>query len=71
MYRRKVGVFEDRELWNEAQEQVRRFGLEAPIFAAMEADRMLEQGDVDGVHTWCMILRRTRLLLSRGGEPVH
>ncbi len=35
---------------------LKRHGDTAPIFAAMEADRLLEAGDLDGAATWRRIL---------------
>ena len=38
--------------------------MDAPIHAAMNADAMLEKGDVDGYAVWKRILRAVGELLS-------
>ena len=39
----------------------------APIFAAMEADRMLDEGDLDGAAHWRLVLRAIRGVTEPGG----
>lgn len=60
-----MASFTEPELWAKAAERVRRHGPDALIFAALKVDRFLEQGDLDGLHHWCVILRRTNLLLEQ------
>ena len=51
------------ELWGCAQEMIRQHGFDAPIFAAMRADELLEAGDRDGSATWRLIVHRINGLL--------
>ena len=45
---------------------IREHGDRAPIFAAMEADRLSEAGDLDGAARWRALLAAARRML----EPV-
>ena len=48
-----------------------RHGADAPIEAAMNADAMLEKGDMDGQRIWLRILEAVRELLDmRSGEAL-
>jgi hypothetical protein len=44
-------VTSDRDTYHAAFDYLEQHGDTAPIFAAMEADRMLEAGDLDGAAT--------------------
>ena len=46
------------ELWACANECIRQHGLDAPIYAEMRADELLEQGDLDGAQNWRLIVHR-------------
>ncbi len=46
---------------------VKRHGEDAPIEAAMQADAMLEKGDLDGYTVWKRILRAVEEL--QGTDP--
>ena len=48
---------DDKEIYRSAKLLIDRHGDDAPIHAAMRADQMLEQGDLDGLATWNRILR--------------
>ncbi len=53
---------------------IKRYGLDAPIHAAMRADAMLEAGDLDGLAVWKHILRAVEELQGakpNSGEAVH
>ncbi|MCH7936252.1 MAG: hypothetical protein IH994_04060 [Proteobacteria bacterium] len=50
-------VTDDKEIYRSAKLLIDRHGDDAPIHAAMRADQMLEQGDLDGLATWNRILR--------------
>ena len=52
------------ELWACANEAIDQHGLDAPIFAAMRADQLFEEGDEDGARTWRLIMRRVNELLQ-------
>jgi hypothetical protein len=44
-----------KDVWIAANEVIRMFGLDAGIQAAIRADHLLVQGDVDGYNAWrCM-----------------
>ena len=56
------------ELWACANELVRQHGFDAPIQAAMRADELLENGDLDGARHWRLIVHRINELLAAPGE---
>ena len=63
-------ILEDWELWACANEAIRQHELDAPVFAAMRADALLEKGDLDGARTWRLIVARINELLKRpAGAP--
>lgn len=65
-------VTEDIDVWRAANLLVDRHGEEAPVHAAMRADELLTQGDVDGQRIWKRILRAVEeLLRGRGDDPLH
>ena len=47
----------DLDIYRSAQVLVKQHGQDAPIEAAMQADAMLENGDLDGYAVWKRILR--------------
>ncbi|MFC7499038.1 DUF6961 family protein [Enterovirga sp. GCM10030262] len=59
------------ELWACADEAIRQHRLDAPIFAAMRADELLEQGDQEGARTWRLIVTRINGLLSQPAGAPH
>ncbi len=64
----------DLDIYRSANNLVRRHGTEAPIHAAMKADAMLENGDVDGQRVWLRILAPVNELLDTqlgDGAAVH
>jgi hypothetical protein len=58
-------VLTEWELWACADEAIRQHGLDAPVFAAMRADKLLEQGELDGAANWRMIVTRINQLLAK------
>jgi len=63
---------EDIDIWRAAKLLVDRHGDEAPIHAAMRADELLADGDVDGQRIWKRILSVIEeLLRGRGDDPLH
>jgi hypothetical protein len=58
-------VLSEWELWACADEAIRQHGLEAPIFAAMRADKLLEDGEIEGAANWRMIVTRINQLLAK------
>ena len=53
------------ELWACANEYIRQHGVDAPIHAAMRADELLENGDIDGSGNWRAIVKRINQLLAK------
>ncbi len=58
-------VLTEWELWACADEAIRQHGLDAPIFAAMRADKLLEEGEIDGAANWRLIVTRINQLLAK------
>jgi hypothetical protein len=52
------------ELWACAHHYVKKHDVDAPIVAAMQADELLDAGDVDGVRNYQAIIRRINKLLE-------
>ena len=52
------------ELWSCANHYIRQHGEDAPIVAAMRADELLAQGDLEGSRTFQSIVRRINQLLE-------
>lgn len=50
----KGGVLTERDVWISANMYVKRYGEDAPVHAAMRADELLAEGDMEG----CMAFRR-------------
>ena len=48
---------DDEDIYRSAKLLINRHGYNAVIEAAMIADKMLEQGNLDGLATWNRILR--------------
>ncbi len=50
-------------------------GADAPIFAAMQADKCLEAGDLDGKVVWMQVIRAIEELTNtdtpEAGQSVH
>ena len=64
----------DLEIYRSAKLLIDRHGDDAVIEAAMMADKMLEQGDLDGLATWNRILRAIEELRAGKrpeGEKLH
>ncbi len=62
----------DIDIWRAAKLLVDRHGDEAPLHAAMRADELLAEGDVDGQQIWKRILSAIEeLLRGRGDDPLH
>ena len=64
----------DLDIYRSAQILVKRHGQDAPIYAAVRADAMLEKGDLDGYAVWKRVLKAVEELQSVEsveGERVH
>ena len=63
---------EEKDIWQAAKLLVDRYGDEAPVQAAMRADALLAEGDIDGQAIWKRILSAVEeLLRGRGDDPLH
>jgi hypothetical protein len=58
-------VLPDWELWACAQHYIKRHLDDAPIHAAMRADELLAEGDLEGARNFQAIFRRINQLLER------
>ncbi len=62
------------DIYRSANLLVKRHGAEAMIHAAMNADAMLDRGDLDGQRVWLRIIQAIEELLQRqpeAGELQH
>ena len=57
----------DRDIYRSAKLLIDRHGDEAPIHAAMRADKLLDQGDLNGERVWLRIVKAVGVLLD--AEP--
>lgn len=57
----------DLDIYRSAKLLIHRHGDHAPIFAAMQADRCLENNDFDGKATWLRVIEAIKQLLDK--EP--
>ncbi len=65
----------DLDIYRSAKLLIDQHGEDAPIFAAQQADRCLEAGDLDGKAVWMRVIVAIKELQDRGppavGQPVH
>lgn len=66
-------MISDWELWACGNSYIKRHQEDAPVFAAMRCDELLEQGDVAKVRTFQAIIERIHKLLQQSAsrESVH
>ncbi len=67
-------VTSDLDIYRSAKLLIDRHGAAATIHAAMNADAMLERGNLDGQRVWLRIIRAIEELLQRqpkAGEVQH
>ncbi|MEQ8639731.1 MAG: hypothetical protein RIE31_03850 [Alphaproteobacteria bacterium] len=57
------------DVWRTASTLVAAHGEDAVIMAAQNADRHLEQGDMDGVAVWKRVLAAIRELQDQSPPP--
>ena len=57
-------VITDIDIYRSANELIEQHGEDAPLHAAMRADELLENGDLEGKAVWVRVLRATEYLLS-------
>ncbi len=55
----------DLDLYRTANVLVKHHGQDAPIHAAMRADALLDEGDLDGYAVWKRIIKAVEELLSK------
>ena len=64
----------DLDIFRSANLLIKQHGQDAAIHAAMNADAMLDKGDLDGLAVWKRILRAVEELQGvapKPGEAVH
>lgn len=59
------------ELWACANHYIREHGEDAAVLAAMRADELLAEGDLDGSRTFQSIVRRINELLEGPSGALH
>lgn len=67
-------MLSDLDLYRAAAVLVKGYGEDAPAMAAMRADAMLEEGDLEGYEVWRGILKAVEELLrveTGDGERVN
>ena len=67
-------MISDLDVYRSAKLLIDQHGDEAPIHAAMEADAMLDKGDLDGAAVWRRIVGAINELLEErpgDGQLVH
>ncbi len=66
---------DDLDIYRSAKLLIDQHGEDAPIFAAMQADKCLEAGNLDGKATWMRVIGAIKELTNtdspEGGRPVH
>lgn len=56
----------DLDIYRAALDYLEQHGDAAPIFAATEADRLLEDGDLDGAATWRQVVNVIHEMMESG-----
>ena len=59
------------EQWALAHHYVKAHGSEAPLVVALRADKLLEEGEVLGAHTYVAIKRKCEQFLSPSSQKLH
>ena len=59
------------DIWRSAKLLIGQHGDEAPIFAAMRVDELLEASDLDGYTVWKRVLKAVEELLDKGPPGKH
>jgi hypothetical protein len=62
-------VLPEWELWACALQFIKLHSVDAPIHAAMRADEMLAEGDLEGAKNFQAIVRRINQLLEQPRAP--
>ena len=65
----------DLDIYRSAELLIDQHGEDAPIFAAMQADKCLAAGDLDGKATWMRVIGAIQELLDQqppsSDTPLH
>ena len=61
-------MISDREIWQAASAMVKRYGEDAATEAAMRADELLAEDDLEGCAVWKRIMRAAEELLAMEPE---
>ncbi len=67
-------MVDDLDIYRSANELIEQHGEDAPIHAAMRADELAADGDMDGRAVWLRIVKAVEELLAKErpeGEKVH
>ncbi len=63
------------DIYRSAKLLIDQHGEDAPIFAAQQADRCLEAGDLDGKAVWMRVIRAIKEMTNthtpESGQRVH
>ncbi len=66
---------EEIDIYRSAKLLIDQHGEDAPIFAAMQADKCFEAGGLDGKAVWMRVIAAIKELTNThtpgGGQPVH
>ena len=61
-------MISDREIWQAAGAMIKRYGEDAATEAAIRADKLLAEGDLEGCALWKRIMRAAEELLAMEPE---
>ncbi len=67
-------MVDDLDIYRSANELIEQHGEDAPIEAALRADELAADGDMDGRAVWLRIVKAVEELLAKErpeGEKVH
>ncbi len=67
-------VVSDKDIYRSAKLLIDQHGDDAPIFAAMQADKRAEAGDMEGRRVWLRVTRaieELQRMRPRRDEPMH
>ncbi len=63
------------DIYRSAKLLIDQHGEDAPIFAAMQADKRMEAGDIDGCAVWKRVIQAIKELLDQkppdDGKSIH
>ena len=54
----------ERDIWLTANTMVKRYGVDAELQASLQADSLLDEGDIEGQRVWLRITNAIRVLTS-------